>query len=330
MAWIAITGGCGYIGSHIAAHLRRSTDHSILLIDRRANELRHTHHLADRILARDFASDEVLMEMEVLKPVALVHCAGTSLVGPSMTDPSEYYHNNVARTLRLLDWARGRGMPIIFSSSSSIYGDTVDGICHESSEKDPISPYARTKWIIEQMLQDYWQAYGMPSISLRYFNAAGSDDSNTIGQLPDASHLVAAVCEHIIYGRRLEVFGTDYPTRDGTAIRDYTHVSDIARAHALAIDYALSTPGAFAFNLGTGKGATVMDVVVTAARLADVEIYPVMSPRRPGDPARRAADYLNAKWTLGWEPERGLDQVVASALNWYNSDTYRQLRFANR
>jgi UDP-glucose-4-epimerase GalE len=330
MSWVAITGGCGYIGSHVAAEIRRHTDHQTLLIDRRASRLRYTHHLGDRILERDFSSDEAFMEMEALKPVALIHCAGTSLVGPSMSDPSEYYHNNVARTLRLMDWARNRDIPIIFSSSSSIYGDTVDGICHEGSEKAPISPYARTKWIIEQMLQDYWKAYGLPSISLRYFNAAGSDDSGAIGQLPDASHLVAAVCEHVIYGRRLEVFGTDYNTKDGTAIRDYTHVSDIARAHVLAMDHVSANPGALAFNLGTGKGSTVMDVIGTASGLIGVSIHPILSPRRPGDPARRAADYLNAKWTLGWQPERSLDQVVASAFNWYNSDTYRQLRFANR
>lgn len=330
MQWIAITGGCGYVGSHIAAQIRGSTDHRILLIDRNASNLRHTHHLADRILERDFASDESLMELEVLKPLAIIHCGGTSLVGPSLSDPSEYYHNNVARTLRLLDWMRGRSIPLIFSSSSSIYGDTPDGMCHESTAKEPISPYARTKWMIEQMLADYWHAYGLSSVSLRYFNAAGSDNDAGIGQIPNASHLVAAVCEHVMYGRRLEIFGTDYPTKDGTAIRDYTHVMDIARAHLLAINHIAANPGVLAFNLGTGTGSTVMDVINTASRLIGVEIHPILSPRREGDPVRRAAMHDNARWTLGWEPERRLDQVVASAFNWYNSDTYRQLRFANR
>lgn len=330
MGWIAITGGCGYIGSHVAAHIRRTTNHSILLIDRRASHLRYTHHVADRVLERDFASDESLLEMEAVKPIAIVHCGGTSLVGPSMTDPSEYYHNNVQRTLRLMDWLRGRGIPLIFSSSSSIYGDTPDGLCHESTAKDPISPYARTKWIIEQMLQDYWHAYGLNSVSLRYFNAAGSDSAAALGQLPEATHLVAAVCEHAIYGRRLEVYGTDYPTKDGTAIRDYTHVKDIARAHLLAIDYTRDAPGAHAFNLGTGTGSTVMDVIHAAGRAAGRDLYPIEMPRRPGDPTRRAAMYDNAKWLLGWEPQMDLDQVVDSAFKWYNSDTYRQLRFANR
>jgi UDP-glucose-4-epimerase GalE len=331
MSWIAVTGGCGYIGSHIAKQLGNLTSYHILLIDRRAEQLRHTHHLADRVVAADFVSDESFNALSETKPEIIIHCGGTSLVGPSITNPAEYYDNNVIKTVHLLDWIRdhAKGTGIIFSSSSSIYGDTASGICTEHTEKNPISPYARSKWIIEQILQDYHRAYGINSLSFRYFNAAGADPCADIGQLPNATHLLAAVIEHVLYRRSLEIYGSDYDTADGTAIRDYTHVTDIARAHVMGIDWLLNNPGCHSMNLGTGRGSSVREILMATERCLDVTIRPTIGPRREGDPARRAASNELALDKLGWRPHNNLDTIVLTAHAWYNSDAYKRLRFAN-
>jgi UDP-glucose-4-epimerase GalE len=332
MSWIAVTGGCGYIGSHIAKQLGQLTSHNILLIDRNADNLRHTHGLADRFVCADFVSDDAFDALRATKPRTIIHCGGTSLVGPSIANPAEYYDNNVFKTVRLLDWIRdyADGTDFIFSSSSSIYGDTPTGICDERTEKNPISPYARTKWIIEQVLQDYGRAYGINSLSFRYFNAAGADSCGLIGQLPHATHLLAAVIEHVLYNRQLEIYGDDYDTPDGTPIRDYTHVTDIAQAHVLGIDWLAENPGCHSINLGTGRGSSVKEILTATERALDVVLSPAILGRREGDPAKRAASNDLAAATLGWKPKRSLDEIVLTAHAWYNSEAYRRLRFANK
>lgn len=332
MSWIAVTGGCGYIGSHIAKQLGQRTSHNILLIDRNADDLQHTHSLADRVVCADFVSDTAFDALRKTKPSTIIHCGGTSLVGPSIANPAEYYDNNVFKTIRLLDWMRdhAEGTDIIFSSSSSIYGDTPTGICDEHTEKNPISPYARTKWFIEQVLQDYSRAYGINSLSFRYFNAAGADPCGRIGQLPHATHLLAAVIEHVLYNRTLEIYGDDYETPDGTPIRDYTHVSDIAHAHVLGIDWLAENPGCHSINLGTGKGSSVKEILGATESSLGVTLRPTILGRREGDPARRAASNDRAKQLLSWEPKRSLAEIVLTAHAWYNSDAYRQMRFANK
>jgi UDP-glucose 4-epimerase len=327
--WIAVTGGCGYIGSHIACELRKNTNYKLLIIDRNASNMKHTHWLADELIDGDILSYSSSYAIAKLKPKAIIHCAGTSLVGPSISDPAEYYNNNVCKTMKLLDLMHLNNINnIIFSSSAAVYGRGFASVCSEHDIPNPINPYGNTKYIIELMLKDYCTAYGINSMSFRYFNAAGADPERRLGQDVGATHLVARIMESLVTGEVLTVYSKDYPTRDGTCVRDYAHVCDIAKAHVLGIDYLKKNPGAHIINIGSGTGTTVFEMIHAAERVTNSKVNYEIGPDRIGDPAILVAGTDKAKHQLDWEPEYSVDDIVKHAWQWYRSDIYTEL--ANR
>jgi UDP-glucose 4-epimerase len=324
--WIAVTGGCGYIGSHIACELKSKTDHRVLIIDRAAGQLPHTHWLADQLVEDDVMGDRSRQALLDLRPKAIIHCAGTSLVGPSITDPGEYYRNNVAKTIDLLDLMVTNGLGnLIFSSSAAVYGESWAMSCDEEQDINPINPYGNTKAMIETVLRDYGTAYKLSSMSFRYFNAAGADPMGRLGQQPGATHLVAKIMENLAYGKQLVIYGDRYPTRDGTCIRDYAHVCDIARAHVLAINHLYRNPSTYIYNIGSGTGTTTFEMIQAAGRVIGRLPTYTVGDVRPGDPAILIAVTDRVHTDLKWHPNHTIDDMIKSAWDWYNGSIYGQL-----
>ena len=245
-----------------------------------------------------------------------------------MTDPGSYYDNNVIKLKILLDHlSKSDSKNIVFSSSSSVYGDGDGETPNTEFESlEPISPYGKTKLVGEMMLLDYYMAHGVNSIAFRYFNAVGAHPSSTIGQEPGASHLIARIMESMLRDEEVPVYGDDYPTKDGTCVRDYVHVSDIAQAHVMGMSYLLNNPGQHVYNIGSGTGYSVLEIISAVERITGKSVNKVIERRRPGDPAWRVADTTRITNDLGWRPINGLDQIVADAYRWYNSDTFKNIR----
>lgn len=317
---VVVTGGCGYIGSHVARAFKQNGD-TVHIVDQ--VQRNHTLKDIDGYLIADFASDEALSMIVNLEPDVVVHCAGTSLVGPSMTDPAEYYTNNIVKTIALLNVVRH--MPnrpvILFSSSASVYGVPDTWPTDEGSDIQPISPYGATKAMTERILDDYFRAYDIHSMCFRYFNAAGAEPFNSdLGQEPGATHIVARALEASIAERAFTVNGDDYDTDDGTCVRDYVHVWDLAQAHILGVNYLLDDypqPGAYVLNLGTREGISnkqIVDYVFNKYGLPFVNY----GERRPGDPDILVADATQAKNLLGWVPKySNIETIIDSAHKWY-------------
>lgn len=317
---VIVTGGCGYIGSHVARAFKQNGD-TVHIIDQ--VQRNHTLKDIDGYLIADFASDEALSMMVNLEPDVVVHCAGTSLVGPSMTDPAEYYTNNIVKTIALLNVVRH--MPkrpvILFSSSASVYGVPDTWPTDEGSDIQPISPYGATKAMTERILDDYFRAYDIHSMCFRYFNAAGAEPFNfDLGQEPGATHIVARALEASIAERAFTINGDDYDTDDGTCVRDYVHVWDLAQAHISGVNYMLDDypqPGAYVLNLGTREGISnkqIVDYVFNKYGLPFVNY----GERRPGDPDILVADATQAKNLLGWVPKySNIETIIDSAHKWY-------------
>lgn len=319
---VIVTGGCGYIGSHVARAFKQNGD-SVIIIDRVRRD--HTLKDIDGWHIGDFADDASLAVMYDYNPDVIVHCAGTSLVGPSMDNPGEYYDNNIAKTIKMLNWVKDfKKKPVImFSSSASVYGDPDVLPCKEYDDIKPISPYGATKAMTERMLQDYWGAYALRSMCFRYFNAAGAEPFTfDLGQEPEATHLIARALEASIAGRAITINGDDFDTPDGTCVRDYIHVWDIARAHVLGADYMLKgnpipNSGAFVFNLGTNTGTSnkeIVDYVVDNYGIRFVNF----GQKRLGDPPELIADAGEANEKLDWTPQYStISTIIDSAYKWY-------------
>ena len=317
---VVVTGGCGYIGSHVARAFKQNGD-TVHIIDQVKRD--HTLKDIDGYLIADFASDEALSLIVNLEPDVVVHCAGTSLVGPSMTDPAEYYTNNIVKTIALLNVVRhmSKRPVILFSSSASVYGVPDTWPTDEGSDIQPISPYGATKAMTERILDDYFNAYDIHSMCFRYLNAAGAEPFNSdLGQEPGATHIVARALEASIADRAFTINGEDYDTDDGTCVRDYVHVWDLARAHILGVNYLLDDypqPGAYVLNLGTREGISnkqIVDYVFNKYGLPFVNY----GPRRSGDPVTLVADATQAKNLLGWVPEHSsIETIIDSAHKWY-------------
>jgi|APCry1669191860_1035381.scaffolds.fasta_scaffold05070_4 UDP-glucose-4-epimerase GalE len=323
---VVVTGGCGYIGSHVARAFKRRGD-TVHIIDRVKRD--HTLKEMDGWLIADFASDEALSFLVMLRPDIVVHCAGTSLVGPSMENPGEYYDNNISKTIRMLNVVKditaknsALAPAIMFSSSASIYGHPYDdSLLTEDYQGIPISPYGNTKAMTETILRDYWGAYAVQSICFRYFNAAGAEPVNfDLGQEPGATHVIARALEASINDQAFSIYGTDYVTTDHTAVRDYVHVWDIARAHVLGASYLLDDypqMGAHVYNLSTGRGTSVLEIANYVNEKYGLPAVNYES-KRMGDPPYLVASAKKARQQLGWEPHHSdISTIIDSAYKWY-------------
>jgi UDP-glucose 4-epimerase len=311
---VIVTGSAGYIGGQTAL-LLKDAGHTVYGIDRRTPP-RHLADVCDQFLREDFSSDVALSWIISKQPNAIIHCAGTSLVGPSMQDPAEYYNNNVVKTLRLLDVVR-RSLPrckVIFSSSAATYGNPVLDACNEVDPCLPISPYGESKLMIDMMLESYRQAYNLNYVSFRYFNACGADPKGRHGQEPGATHLIAKYLEATRDDGTFKIYGVDYPTSDGTCVRDYVHVDDIARAHALALHHNIPSG---VYNLGSNSGTSVKQVMERAMAITGKRPEIQFGAARAGDPAVLTANPAKFDQVAGAWRHHTLDDMIQHAWNWY-------------
>jgi UDP-glucose 4-epimerase len=321
---IVITGGCGYIGSHVARYLKQSDPNNhVYVIDRVRRD--HTLKNTDGFLHADYASKQSLLWIQELIPDVVVHCASDLLVGESVENPAKYYENNVAKTITLFNGLiELKKKPLVlFSSSASVYGNPEQLPLTEAAAVQPISPYGMTKAITERILQDYNRAYGLPSVCFRYFNAAGAEPNlHDLGQAPGASHIIARVLEAKLNNQTFILNGNDYQTHDGTCIRDYIHVWDLADAHLRAIYWSnsLPDPKAAVMNLGTQHGISNHEIIdYVLLNFGSIEV--TVGPRRPGDPDKLIADASLANQLLGWKPNYStINQIIDSAYKWYTRE----------
>jgi UDP-arabinose 4-epimerase len=313
---VLVIGGAGYIGSHAARALQRA-GHSPVIYDNLS-----TGH---EILARGFE----LIRADVLDPSklmlalrgvdAVMHFAAHAYVGESVANPRKYFRNNVEGGLSLLNAAVEAGVKkIIFSSTCAVYGEPSKIPITETEKRQPVNPYGVSKLFFEQALEAYDRAYGLRFASLRYFNAAGADDSGEIGELHDPeTHLIPLALQAAAgFGPEIQIFGSDYPTPDGTCIRDYIHVNDLAEAHVKALEHLQAGHDSFAANLGTGQGRSVMEVISTVEEVTGHPVPRRVGPRRPGDPPALVADPRLAETLLHWKARRTLRETVSTAWNW--------------
>ncbi len=318
---VLLTGGAGYVGSH-AARLLKQAGQQLWLYDNLSNGHRAAT-LGTQLIEGDLMDGARLaVAFRDHKIDAVMHFAALAYVGESVTDPAKYYQNNIVGTLTLLDAMRAAGVSsIVFSSTCATYGQPERVPITESEKQAPINPYGFTKLAIEHALADYATAYGLSYAALRYFNASGAADDGSIGEdhKPE-THLIPLILQ-VALGQRDEVlvFGDDYDTRDGTCIRDYIHVDDLGRAHLAALE-RLDKGVELKLNLGTGAGASVMEVIEAARRVTGHKIPHRIVPRRPGDPPRLVADASLARKTLEWTPNYvGIEPIVASAWKWHQA-----------
>lgn len=319
---ILVVGGAGYIGSHCLWELRRRGFETLCY-----DNLSEGHRAAagdtpliEGSLDEEAKLDALFAEHDVR---AVFHFAAHCYVGESCENPEKYYFNNVASTLVLLRAMRRAGvMRFIFSSTAATFGNPVRDTIDESHPQEPINPYGRTKLMIEQILGDYADAYGMQFVALRYFNAAGAVDTGEIGEDHEPeTHLIPLVIKAALGQREdIKIFGGDYETPDGTCIRDYIHIVDLADAHILGLEHLEKGGESGAFNLGNGTGYSVKQVIDTVERVTERPIKREMAGRRAGDPAILIADYQRAREVLGWKPRYGdLDTIVATAWKWHST-----------
>jgi UDP-glucose-4-epimerase GalE len=322
-ATVLVVGGAGYIGSQTVKQLARDGHHPVTL-----DSLVTGHREA--VLAGAFEEGN-LTDLPFVRSVfarhtidAVIHFAAYAYVGESVTDPAKYYENNVAATVALLKVMREAGVGrLIFSSTCATYGEPERVPLTEDHPRRPVNPYGRTKWMIEEILADYDRAYGLRSVVFRYFNAAGADPDGDIGERHSPeTHLIPLAFEAIRTGKPLSVFGEDYPTSDGTCIRDYIHVSDLAQAHILGLERLLLGEGSAVFNLGNGRGYSVREVLSAVERVTGHKVPHVMAPRRPGDPAVLVGSAQKATAELGWRPAfADLEQIVGTAWRFHTRHT---------
>jgi UDP-glucose 4-epimerase len=332
-ARVLVTGGAGYIGSHVVLRLA-AAGHEVVVLD----NLSSGHAwavLGGELVIADLA-DRPRLEalLEERRFDALMHFAASIWVAESMREPVKYYSNNTVNALGLFAAAARQGVPlVVFSSTAAVYGQPDVDPIDETTPLAPINPYGASKMMAERMLADIAAVAGMRTAVLRYFNVAGADPAGRIGEAtPDNSHLVKVACE-VAMGLReqLVVNGTDYPTPDGTCIRDYIHVDDLAAAHVAALDYLLDGGPSTVLNCGYGHGTSVREVLEAVAEVSGVDLPITHGPRRPGDPARLVAATDRIRQVLGWRPQHDdLRRIVDSAWRWEQELARRRSAAAGR
>ena len=317
---VLVTGGAGYIGSHTVHALADRGERVVVVDDLSTGSASLLPGAAELIMA-DFASPGLVAGLLKQHEVsAIVHFAGSVVVPESVENPLKYYLNNTVRSHALISAAVEGGVPhFIFSSTAAVYGQPETVPVDEATPFAPISPYGTSKMMTELMLRDVAAAHPFRYAALRYFNVAGADPKGRTGQAtPKATHLIKVACEAAL-GQRpgLSIYGTDYPTEDGTCIRDYIHVSDLAEAHVLALDYLRAGEGSIALNCGYGRGSSVLEVVDAVKRVSGIDFPVVTTARRPGDPAELVASADRIREVLGWQPRYDdLDRIVEDAFRW--------------
>lgn len=320
---ILVTGGAGYIGSHTVLALK-SAGYEVVILD----NLEYGHRdLVDKILQVELVvgdiGDRALLDRLFArrKIAAVIHFAAYIAVGESVSDPAKYYRNNVSGTLTLLKAMMAADVNyFVFSSTCAIYGEPKTVPIPEEHPQDPISPYATSKLMVEQILADFDRVYGLKSVRFRFFNAAGAHPDGILGEdhSPE-THLIPLVLQTAL-GRResVSILGTDYPTPDGTGVRDYIHVSDIAAAHILGLEYLLGGGDSQEFNLGNGSGFSVREVIETAKLVTGRDVTAVECDRRPGDPPVLVGSSNKVRKILGWKPQYPhLEEIIAHAWKWH-------------
>jgi UDP-glucose-4-epimerase GalE len=314
---ILVIGGAGYIGSHTARCLR-SHGHPVRILDNLCTG--YEQLAAGFPLIRGDADDVDTLRRAFAGVRAVMFFAAHAYVGESVENPRKYFGNNVQTGLTVLNACLDNGVrAFVFSSTCAVYGVPARVPITESSPRDPINPYGITKMIFERALEAYAPAYGLRYASLRYFNAAGADESGELGEMHDPeTHLIPLALDAAA-GRAptLNVFGDDYPTPDGTCVRDYIHVNDLAEAHVAALHLLLQGQPSLTVNLGTGTGCSVRQILEAVERVTGRAVPHTIAPRRPGDPAELVADPALAAKLLQWKATRGLDEIVRTAWNWH-------------
>jgi UDP-glucose-4-epimerase GalE len=315
---VLVTGGAGYVGSHTCKLLAKN-GYLPVTVDRHFREgLVSFGPNYNLTLPQEINRlDEIVKRNNI---TSCIHFAGSTSVPESVADPSQYYKNNLITTISLLDKLISLDIKtFVFSSSAATYGDPGMKKCHESDVCKPINSYGATKLMIEQVCRDYLTAYGLSSVGLRYFNAAGADPEGEVGELRDKeTHIIPLAINAARQGKTFKMFGDQYETKDGSCVRDYVHVMDLADAHIKALNYASDNKVAEVINLGSGAPASNKELLETVQKhTGKMEIS--VQPNRPGDPAYLVADISKAKEILNWEPtQSSVDNVVATALKWYN------------
>jgi len=325
---LLVTGGAGYIGSHTCKQLARDGFLPIAF-----DNLSTGHRDAVRwgpLIEGDIRErDQLVAALQLYQPAAVIHFAASAYVGESVTDPAAYYINNVLGTLNVLEACRLTGVrSVVFSSSCATYGSVDIAPISEATPQSPINPYGRTKLIGEQMLGDYAAAYGFRFAALRYFNACGADPDGELGErhTPETHLIPRALMAANGALPFLEIFGTDYPTPDGTCIRDYVHVTDLARAHSLAVRRLVAGGSSLKVNLGSGKGHSINEVLDVIAAVMGRRVPVVYRDRRPGDPAELFADATLAAAELGFVATHSdLETIIRTALPWFTEEVRRAI-----
>jgi len=322
---ILVCGGAGYIGSHMARWLALRGS-KVTVLDNLSTGHREAVQWGELIEADVLDPSSLERAFNGRRFDAVMHFCARSLVGESVAEPYAYYANNVAGTLNLLETMRRHDVSrLVFSSTAAVFGQPVADRIDEQHPRQPINPYGASKLMVERILADAASAYGLSSVALRYFNAAGASPDATIGESHQPeTHLIPNVLRAALgTGPALKVFGDDYPTPDGTCVRDYVHVDDLAQAHERALAYLEANPGAHAFNLGNGQGFSVREVIAAASAVSGSPIAHAIEPRRPGDPSVLVATSAKARELLGWTPVHAtLEPIIESALRWHRAPRF--------
>jgi UDP-arabinose 4-epimerase len=326
MKKILVFGGAGYIGSHTCLALA-AKGYQPVVFDNLCEGHREFVRWGELIEADILDQNAISSAFQSVKPAAAVHFAALAYVGESVLAPAKYYRTNVVGSLNIVEQARCNGnVPIVFSSSCATYGDPKSLPIVETTRQEPISPYGRTKLVAEQILSDYDSAYGLPHVCLRYFNACGDDPDLQIGERHHVeTHIIPrAILSALGKLDDFMIFGGDYDTPDGSPVRDYVHVLDLAQAHVLAIEHLLNGGPSEQFNIGSGTGVSVFELVAALERIIGRSVPLSIAPRRPGDPPILVADTSKAKQILGFSAQHsGLDTILQTAIAWHRNEVNR-------
>ncbi|MGN6518877.1 MAG: UDP-glucose 4-epimerase GalE [Dokdonella sp.] len=324
MRRVAVTGGAGYIGSHMCKQLA-DHGHDVIVIDDLSSGHREAVRWGRLVQCSLLDAPALSLALRDARCDAVIHFAGAIAVGESVDDPLRHYAINVGGSLNLLRAMRDADVRrIVFSSSAAIFGEPRQAFIDEAHPIDPISPYGRSKAMVERMLQDAASAYGIGAVALRYFNAAGAEPSATIGESHEPeTHLIPRLLRAARDGLQVEIYGDDHPTPDGTCIRDYVHVDDLCSAHLAALDHLDARAGFHAFNLGNGNGCSVREVIAAVRAVTGRAVDVRVAGRRAGDPARLVACTDRVRAGLGWKPATpALEAIVESAWRWHRAPAY--------